>query len=274
MRPIDEILVEHYASHTLITSEQKKKFTRYLMEAETRTLENFFDCLNQIHQSLLCTEELLRRVADILKNASENTLAEIENVLGRDAKNAVLFSQKDSAEKLTQKHLNLILGLETQINDLADAAILLAPLRADLEAFLCSADLATDVTLRHIALLESGISTPIETVYRDLSLGDPSLFDTINHQTKGLEEHTSLLEQMLSDLILSSSRAITAVNKQEQPQTHYLNLLRAEQIRIHHIKSSLLQMQGETPKTTDGRDWGTLLSAYSTSNKTVRQSFV
>ena len=271
MRSIDEILVEHSTSPTLIAPAQKEKFLRYLAEAEACVFEDFSGCLNQIHQATLSAENALDRITAILTKTVTNTLKEMENILGRDAKQAVLFSEKDSAEQLTQKHLNLILGLEAQINNLSGAAILLAALRADLEAFLYSADLATDITLRHIALLENGIHAHIETMYRELAHGDPSLFDTINIRTKGLEEYTSLLEETLSDLILSSSRSITAVNKQEQPQTHYLNLLRTEQIRLHHIKSSLLQMQVETPKTTDGQDWCALRSAYTAPDETVCQ---
>ena len=245
MRPIDEILVEHYASPTLITSLQKEQFSNYLTEAEQGTLADFYDCLNKIRKASLAAEEALCRVTDILTKVVTSTLLEIEQILGRDAKKAVLFSGRDSASALTQKHLKLILGLEAQIHDLAGAALLLAPLRTDLEAFLCSADLATDVTLRHIALLEGGIQAPVGSVYRELAHGDPSFFDTVNGNTKHLEEYTSLLDETLSNLILSSSRAITAVNKKEAPQTHYLNLLRAEQIRLHDMKGSLLRIRNE-----------------------------
>ena len=245
MRPIDEILVEHYASPTLITPLQKEQFADYLAAAERGAFEDFFGFLSRIQKAALTAEESLCRVTDILTKVVANTLLEIEKILGRDAKKAVLFSGRDSAKGLTQKHLKLILGLEAQIHALSDAALLLAPLRAELEAFLCSAELATDVTLRHIALFVNGIQSPTASVYRDLAHGDPSLFDTVNDQTKRLEEHAALLEETLSDLILSSSRAITAVNKKEQPETQYLNLLRAEQIRLHDINESLLRIRNE-----------------------------
>ena len=245
MRPIDEILVEHYAFPTLITPTQKEQFAHYISLAEDHRLEDFYLFLNQVDQAFSPAKKSLCHVVNVLANIIENALLEIENILSRDAKSAVLFSQHDSEADLTQKHLKLILGLEARLNDVANAALLLSSLRMELESYLCSPMLATDITLRHIALLEGCLGSPIESAYRNLAHGNPPPLTKVSDGAKTLEEHVSIIEQALTDLILTSSRAITAVNKQEQPQTYYLNLLRTEQIRLHDIKGSLKRVQSE-----------------------------
>ena len=245
MHPIDTILIEYHISPTLVSETQKDAFSHYLSLSEDRSLDDFLAFLEVYKKGVATVTREALRIASLLETVVSSVLVSLEAILGTDPSQVILFSDPYSRSALTKRHLRLLNNLQAQITELASTSLLIEKLRQLAEQSVCSPAFTMEVTLRYIALREGDADTPICSVYRDLSEASPSLGERVASISESLEALIATLEQSVSDLILSSSRLITRVNKKEEPQAEYLNLLRAEQIKLHNQKNAINQMKRE-----------------------------
>lgn len=242
MRPIDEILIENQISPTRLTPVQKEAFTRYLSLARSNTLDGFETFIQTTNRESVDMINSLSRAADLIFKTICTLSSSIDSQLRKDT---VFFTDQRSRSAFTDRHVQLINEAQEQLNFLASAAVILQDIREAAERSVCSSEFISEVTLRHIALLNDAKDAPITAAYRKLTNNLTKLTDAINMHIQTLEERLTALEQDISDFIISSSRAITRVNKNEQPQAAYFNLLRAEQLQLHDQKELINRIKNE-----------------------------
>lgn len=245
MHSIDTILIEHHISPTLVSKAQKEAFSRYLSLSKSGSIRDFLVFLETYEKELATVTTEVLHIASRLETVVSAMLASLEEALGADPSQAVLFSDFYPSSTLTERHLKILNSLQTQIGELAAVALLIGKLRQLARRSVCSPDLAMETTLRYIALCEGDADTPIRSVYRDLSEASPSFGERVAVLAESIEALIATLEQAASELMVSSSRVLTRVNKKEKPQTEYFKLLRAEQIKLHNQKNAINQMKSE-----------------------------
>lgn len=242
MQPIDEILIDNQILPTLLTPTQKEAFAHYLSLAQNNTLHKFETFIQKAARESADVLHELGQVADSILEIISALSRNIDRRLGKDA---VFFTNQQSRSDFTDMHLILIKDMQMQVNALASAATRLQNIRRTVLQSIGSPDFITEVTLRYAALCHTATDAPIMPTYREFTQNSTGLTETINKYIQKLEEELSNLEQTVSDFIVSSSRAVTKINKSEQPQSAYLNLLRTEHIQLHNQKAVLNRIKNE-----------------------------
>ena len=242
MDTIDIILVRHGVDPTLLEKSDKAQLREWLTEAKTDAVSGFSEYSKQIKEDTRSVGNKFSQYAAQLLQMLGEAKAAIEPLLGEYSKKALMFSEAINNRALTARHLKMLEHIEhLKAHTSAFAAELAERETADNTSYAHM----TEVSLRHIALCESGKHESLCRLYGTLADKLPASYETAAHIQKGLIHTGNALYDCLTRLAKDTSDTVTAINRSRAPQTDYFNLLQSFLLQLHALSETAGRIQKE-----------------------------
>ena len=171
--------------------------------------------------------------------------ATVETLLGDFPQRALLFSNAIDNHALTLGHLKMLGQIETLKKRASDLAAALVEPRGTDNAFRMLSAHTTEISLRHIALCESGRHEALCHLYGGLAAKLPLLCDTADGIQSDLTKNCNAFYEHLSYLAKSTSDTVTALNRSQATQSDYFNLLQSILLELHALSETAGHIQKE-----------------------------